>query len=49
VSSYYEKTTSNFERLDDETWAREFRGTPGPRGPAWLARILPGQGGVPRQ
>ncbi len=41
ASSYYEKTTSNFERLDDQRWAQELRATPRPRAPAWLEGILP--------
>jgi hypothetical protein len=41
VSSYYETTTSNFERLDDEGWARSLQATPRPREPRWLDGLLP--------
>ncbi len=39
VSSYFEKVTSNFERLTDEVWAPQVTGT-SPDDPAWLEDVV---------
>jgi hypothetical protein len=41
VSSYYEVTTQNLERLTDTAWAQKLQTAPAPAQPAWLTPILP--------
>jgi Protein of unknown function (DUF3160) len=39
ASSYYEKITENFERLDDQQWSSELQQTPPPDVP-WMADLI---------
>ena len=40
VSSYYERITQNFQRLDDPTWTQEFSSSAPPTDVAWMQDLI---------
>jgi len=41
ASSYYEVTTEQYKRLNDQDWARQVVATPAPSEPEWMKPLLP--------
>lgn len=41
VASYYEVTTEQYERLNDEEWEQQVIATPAPPEPEWMKPLAP--------